>query len=290
MAKKKQDKEGQDNPVVEIEQEALTDSNADTQEEKEFGMDETDENLLEDTEIKKVVGDVVGLPAEVSAINTDNDTAREANKIVAQNNKKNRSKRYISANQQVDKNLKYNIDEALELAKKTSSTKFEGSVELHIKLSEKKGKKKGTDELARGIFHLPNGVGKQIKVVILDENLVDEIAKTKKVDFDVALATPALMPKLGKVAKILGPKGKMPNPKVGTVTDDPQKVKEAIEKGRVEYKVDANNVIHQMIGKTSWDVEKLKENYSVIMQSFTKNRIQSVAISTTMGPGIKIDY
>ncbi|MDO8513187.1 MAG: hypothetical protein Q7S37_01685 [bacterium] len=292
MPKKKQVKEEQDNPVVEVEEEALVDSEEDREEEKNLGIDDTDENLQEETQIKKVVGDVAGLPSEVAAINTDNETAREATKKVqgTTNKNKSRSKRYITAVSKVDKNKKYTIDEAIELAKETSSTKFEGSVELHVKLSEKKSKKKGTDELARGILHLPHGMGKELKVIVLDENKIEEIAKTKKVDFDVAIATPALMPKMGKIAKILGPKGKMPNPKTGTVSDDPEKVKEEIKNGKVEYKVDANNVVHQMIGKTSWDSIKLKENFQVVMQALPKNRVQSVALSTTMGPGIKVEY
>ncbi len=281
-----------ENPIVEAEKEAMIEADADLQEASELGIDESDENELEATAIKKAVGDVSGVPAELSALNTDNDTAKEATKNVGLANaqKKIRSKRYLSLIEKVEKGKKYSIDEAIELAKSTATTKFEGSVELHIKLSEKRGKKKAIDELARGIFHLPNGLGKTLKVVVLDENMVNEIFKTKKVDFDIALATPALMPKIGKVAKILGPKGKMPNPKVGTVTDEPEKVKAEIEKGRIEYKVDSSNVIHQMIGKASWEDAKIKENMMTILQALPKNRVQSVSLTTTMGPGIKIEY
>lgn len=290
MAKK--DMPQEENPVVEAEEQSVIEADADLEEEKEIGLDETDENQLDASEVKKVVGDESAVPAEVAAINTDNETAKEATNAVPQPaaQKKVRSKRYLGLVAQVDKNKKYPVEEAIELAKTTSSTKFEGSVELHIKISEKRGKKKGVDELARGIFHLPNGTGKPMKVVVLDEAKVDEIFKTKKVDFDVALASPALMPKLGKVAKILGPKGKMPNPKTGTVTDDPEKIKAEIEGGRVEYKVDSSNVIHQMIGKVSWDGVKIKENLMAVLTTLPKNRIQSVSLSTTMGPGIKIEY
>lgn len=282
----------EENEIIEAEQEAVIESDSDTEEEAEVGMEETDENELEATAIKKAVGDVSAVPAEVAALNTDNETAQEASKNTGKtvSQKKFRSKRYASLSEMVDKGKKYPIDEAIELAKSTSNTKFAASVELHIKISEKKGKKKGTDELARGIFHLPHGLGKALKVAVLDETMIDQIFKTKKVDFDVAVATPALMSKLGKVAKILGPKGKMPNPKTGTVTDDPGKVKAEIEKGKVEYKVDANNVIHQMIGKASWENDKIRENMMVVLQALPKNRIQSVAITTTMGPGIKIEY
>lgn len=290
MAKKDLQSTGE-NPIVEAEKDALIEGDADTQEEATVGIDDADENELEATEIKKAVGDVSAIPAEVSAINVDNETAQEATKGVQSANKtKTRSKRYLALVEQVDKNKKYAIDEAIELAKATSSTKFEGSVELHIKISDKKGKKKGIDELARGIFNLPNGIGKTLNVVILDEDKIAEIFKTKKVDFDVAIATPSLMPKLGKVAKILGPKGKMPNPKTGTVTDDPEKVKAEIEKGKVEYKVDASNVIHQMIGKSKWENDKIKANMMAVLLALPKNRVQSVSLTTTMGPGIKLDY
>lgn len=281
-----------ENEIVEAEKDALIEAEADLEEEREIGIEETDENQLDATQIKKAVGDVVDVPAEVAALNTDNETAQEANANVgkAPEQKKTRSKRYLSLSEKIEKGKKYSIDEAIELAKLTSNTKFEGSIELHIKISEKKGKKKGIDELARGIFHLPNGLGKSLKVVVLDENMVDQIFKTKKADFDVALATPALMPKLGKVAKILGPKGKMPNPKVGTVTDEPEKIKAEIEKGRVEYKVDSSNVIHQMIGKVGWEDVKIRENMMAVLTSLPKNRIQSIALSSTMGPGVKVEY
>lgn len=278
-----------DNPIKESEEEALIESNADTEEETELGVDETDENQLEASEVKKVVGDEASIPAEVAAINTDNETAKEAEKIVMSADKKSRSKRYLAIAEKVDPNKRYSVDEAIELTKNTSTTKFEGSVELHVKLTEKKGKKKGVDELVRGMFSLPHGVGKDLKVVVVTEEMIDEVFKTKKVNFDVAVATPSLMPKLGKIAKILGPKGKMPNPKFGTVSENPEKAKEEIEKGRVEYKADAGNVVHQMVGKTSWDNQKIKENIMAVVQIFPKNRIQSLALTSTMGTGIKVE-
>lgn len=201
---------------------------------------------------------------------------------------KTRSARYMKLAEQIDVNKKYTLAEAVELVKATSKTKFDSSIELHIHLNPKRGKKGVEDEYARGIYTLPNGSGKKMVVVILDEAKIEEIAKTKKIDFDVAIAMPSLMPKLGKIAKILGPKGKMPNPKIGTVTNDPEAIKKDIEGGRVEYRQDKNGNIHQMVGKASWEVTKIVENCQMVLKSFTANRVNSVTIASTMGPSAKI--
>ncbi len=203
--------------------------------------------------------------------------------------KQPRSKRYEEQSNKVDITKTYPLTEALDLAKATASTKFDSSIELHLHLTPKKGKKGVEDEYMRGIMHLPHGIGKSRKVVILNEDLIEQIAKTEKIDFDVAIATPALMPKLGKVAKILGTKGKMPNPKVGTVTDKPEEVKAEIEAGRVEYRQDASRNIHQMVGKASWDNAKLAENIQAVLKTFTRNRLNNVTVASTMGPGVKVN-
>lgn len=203
---------------------------------------------------------------------------------------KKHSARFLTAEEKVGSATTQPLPlaDAIALAKETATTKFDSSVELHLHLTPKKGKKGTEDEYMRGILNLPHGLGKSRKVVILDEEKIEEIAKTQKVDFDIALATPALMPKLGKIAKILGTKGKMPNPKAGTVTDNPEAVKAEIEAGRVEYRQDASRNIHQMVGKASWDVAKLAENAQTVINAFTKNRIQSVTVTTTMGPAVKV--
>lgn len=293
-----------DNEVIEQEEEALKESEPEV-----LDKGDLDEVQAEVKEWEKGAMDVSDIPAEVAAVNTDNETAQEATEgkketkeekketassavkqKPAQGKERNRSKRYQEVAKQVQLGQHYPIDEAIELVKNTASTKFESSVELHIKMVEKKGKKKGGEETLRGLFHLPHGLGKELKIIVMDENKIEEIAKTKKVDFDVAIATPQMMPKMGKVAKILGPKGKMPNPKFGTVTDNPEKVQEEISKGRVEYKVDASGVIHQMVGKVSWDAEKLKENILAILQSLAKKNVQSVVLSSTMGPGVRVEW
>lgn len=266
----------------------------------EGDVDTTDEEQVEAKDYETGAGDEPALPAEVAAINVDNATAQEASgkatkqevKPRAKSNvqKHYRSSRYQNLSHLVNKDQKYNIDEAIELVKQTAVTKFDSSIEVHINILEKKGKKGSVDELSRGIFHLPNGLGKELKVVVLNEDMIEEIAKTKKVDFDIAIATPAMMPKAGKIAKILGPKGKMPNPKFGTVTENPDKVAEEIKQGRVEYKIDAVGAIHQMIGKMSWDDEKIKENLLTVLQALPKNRIRSISLTSTMGPSVRLDW
>lgn len=198
------------------------------------------------------------------------------------------SGRYAKIAEKIEVDKRYPLSDAIALAKATSTTKFDGSIELHLHLTAKRGKKGVEDEYARGVLALPQGLGKKIAVAILDEAAIEKIAATQKMDFDVAIATPALMPKLGKVAKILGPKGKMPNPKIGTVTTDPEKVKAEIEAGRVEYRQDKNHNVHQMIGKASWDVAKLTENAQAVLKVFPTNRLASATVASTMGPGVKI--
>lgn len=199
------------------------------------------------------------------------------------------SARYVKEAEKLDGVGSIPLNDAIGKVKSTASTKFDSSVELHIHLHPKKGKKGAEDEYARGVLHLPHGVGKTLRVVILDEDKIESLTQTQKIDFDVAIATPALMPKMGKIAKLLGTKGKMPNPKIGTVTNDPEKIKADIEAGRVEYRQDSGRNVHQMIGKVSWDDEKLLENAQAVLKVFTKNRIDSVSLTSSMGPSVKID-
>ncbi len=202
---------------------------------------------------------------------------------------KPRSSRYLAIEEKIHSQEGWKLEDAIQFIKDHANLKFDSSVELHIHLTPKKGKKGAEDEYMRGIFHLPHGLGKSRKVVILNEEMIDTIAKTQKLDFDVALAAPSLMPKMGKVAKILGTKGKMPNPKAGTVTDNPEAVKAEIEAGRVEYRQDPSRNIHQMIGKTSTEAEKLVENAQTVLKNFTRNRIDSATLTSTMGPGLKLN-
>lgn len=205
----------------------------------------------------------------------------------------------------------YGIEEALELIEKLPHAKFDETVELHVKLGVDS---KQADQQVRGTVVLPNGTGKSKKVLVIakgekaeiatnagadyvgDDNMIVKISQNW-LDFDVIVATPDMMPALGKVAKILGPKGLMPNPKAGTVTPDVAKAVNEIKAGKVEYRLDKSNIIHTVIGKVSFGKSKLKENFEVLIEAINKAKpasakgtyMKSVSVSTTMGPGIKLE-
>jgi large subunit ribosomal protein L1 len=261
------------------------------------------ENLDEQAE-KALIAEVAAdadaeTPAEVAAISETNESAEDLNKDGLKGVKKTnktpkkaeaksrRSPKHLKASEQIEKGKLYNISEAIELIKKASYSKFDGSMELHLKLTKKKSK--GSTESSRGVFHLPHGTGKTKKIVILDEAKIEEIAKTKKIDFDIAIATPELMPKVGKIAKILGPQGKMPDPKSGTVTADPKKAIAEIESGKIEYRIDSSNNIHQIVGKCSWESTKIEENIKAILASFPTSKIAACYLTATMAPSAMID-
>jgi large subunit ribosomal protein L1 len=193
-----------------------------------------------------------------------------------------RGKKISEALKLVDPNKKYDLAEAINLVKKTSYTKFDGSVELHIKTTLKKGQ-----ELLRGLVALPAGSPKQPKILVADENIIDDI-KAGKINFDILIATPELMPKLATVAKILGPKGLMPSPKSGTVTPDPKAALEEFKKGKAEYKSDPLGNIHIAVGKISWESSSIEDNIKAILSTITSNRIANISLSATMGPGIRV--
>jgi len=194
-----------------------------------------------------------------------------------------RSAKYKKSLTLVDRNKKYSVPEALELVKNTTYSKFPGSVEVHLRLE---GHKKG--EAVRGILQLPNGSGKEVNAAILDDKMIEEILKNKRTEHDVLIATPEMMPKIARVAKILGPQGKMPSPKSGTVTKDPEKILAEIKKGRTEYKADSQGIVHVVIGKTNWEPKKLEENYKSLLNSLVGKKLSSITICATMGPGIKV--
>lgn len=185
----------------------------------------------------------------------------------------------------IEKNKTYPLAEALELIKKTSYTKFDGSVDVHVRLNPAKK----NEDAVRGTVTLPHGTGRERKVVIINDEMIEKIEKGW-LDFDVAVATPEMMPKLAKLAKILGPKGLMPNPKSGTVTTDPEKTAEELKGGRVEFKADTLSNVHQVIGKVSWADTKLTENFMAFIGALPKNRVKSVTIAPTMGAGVKVSY
>jgi len=221
-------------------------------------------------------------------------------------------KKYVEASKSVDKNKEYTIEEAIKLVKSTSITKFDGTIDFAIKLNVDPKK---ADQQLRGSLVLPHGTGKTKRILVItkgsnaeeakkagadyvgDMDMIEKIQKENWFDFDVIVATPDMMPELGRIGKILGPKGLMPNPKTNTVTTTPAKVIEDIKKGMVEYRTDSYGNIHGVIGKTSFDDKKLKENLEFAVTSIAKLKpatvkgkfMQSITISATMGPGVKLD-
>jgi len=222
------------------------------------------------------------------------------------------SKKYKELASKIDKTKSYSIDEAFKLVKETSRTKFDASLEVHLRLGidTKKG-----EQAVRGSAALPHGSGKIKRIAVFtddtnaakeagadivgNENLIKEIKSSGKVDFDVALATPKMMKNLVGVAKILGPKGLMPSPKAGTVVDDKAMPKaiEEIKKGKVNFKNDDTGNIHQLLGKISWDDGKLKENFEVFVDSVNKAKpagvkgvfIKAIYLTSTMGPAVRVE-
>lgn len=221
------------------------------------------------------------------------------------------AKRVKANNESVDKNKIYSPEEAIELAKKTANTKFVGSIEVHIRTGIDPKK---TDQQIRGTVSLPHGTGKTKRVVAFvteakekdakeagaalvgGEDLIKQIKETEKTDFDVAVAEPAMMPKLAQVAKILGTRGLMPNPKTGTVGENIAQLIKEIAGGKVSYKNDDSANIHQIIGKSNFESKQLLENFKSFMQSVQTVRpasakgqyVVSISINSTMGPGIRV--
>ena len=223
-----------------------------------------------------------------------------------------RGKRYQEAEKLVDKKKNYSVAEALEVIEKMPKPKFDETVELHVKLGVDS---KQADQQVRGTTVLPNGTGKTQRVLVFAkgpkadeatkagadfvgaEELIPKIEKENWFDYDVIVATPDMMGVVGRLGKVLGPKGLMPNPKSGTVTMDVTKAIQEIKSGKVEYRLDKNNIIHLGFGKVSFGVEKLAENYETVMNAIIKAKpaaakgqyIKSVSVTTTMGPGIFIN-
>lgn len=223
-----------------------------------------------------------------------------------------RSKRYVSNLEKLDKNKAYSAIEAVKLVKETSNAKFDSTIEvaMNLNLDTKKN-----DQQLRGSVVLPNGTGKTKRILVLakgdqakaakeagadfvgDLDMIQKIEKESWFDYDVIIATPEMMPMLGKIGKLLGPKGLMPNPKTGTVTMDTAKAIEETKKGKVNYRTDSFGNVHGIVGKASFDDAKLVENLKAFVEAIMKVKpstvkgayVKNVSISSTMGPGVKID-
>ena len=223
-----------------------------------------------------------------------------------------RGKKYQDSVKKIDKNTLYDTNEAMGLVVETATAKFDETVELHVKLGVDS---RHADQQVRGAIELPHGTGKTQRVLVFakagkadearaagadyvgDMDLVEKIQKENWFDFDVVVATPDMMGVVGRLGKVLGPKGLMPSPKAGTVTMDVTKAVNEIKAGKVEYRLDKTNIIHCPIGKVSFGAEKLAENFNAIMGAIIKAKpaaakgqyIKSCTVAATMGPGIKIN-
>ncbi len=223
-----------------------------------------------------------------------------------------KSKKYTEALSKIEKGKLYSLEDAVKLVKETSVSKFDGTVEIAVRLNLDTKKH---DQQLRGAIVLPYGTGKTKKVLVLakgdaakaateagadfvgDVDMITKIEKENWFDFDVIIATPEMMPMLGKLGKVLGPKGLMPNPKTGTVTMDTKKAVEDVKKGRVEYRTDSYANVHAIVGKVSFDDEKLVANVKAFMDVIIKSKPQAakgiylkgVSLASTMGPGVKVD-
>jgi large subunit ribosomal protein L1 len=223
-----------------------------------------------------------------------------------------RGKKYKDSAKQVDKNTQYEGLEGMELVCKTATAKFDETVELHVKLGVDS---RHADQQVRGAIVLPHGTGKTVRVLVFakgdkadaareagadyvgDMDLCEKIQKENWFDFDVVVASPDMMGVVGRLGKVLGPKGLMPSPKAGTVTPDVAKAVQEVKAGKIEYRLDKTNIIHCPIGKVSFGAEKLMENYSAIMGAIVKAKpasakgqyIKSCVVAATMGPGVKMN-
>ena len=222
-------------------------------------------------------------------------------------------KKYTESAKLIDKSKLYDASEAISLVCQTAKAKFDETVELHVRLGVDS---RHADQQVRGAIVLPNGTGKTVRTLVFAkgdkataateagadyvgaEDMVQKITSENWFDFDVVIATPDMMGVIGRLGKVLGPKGLMPNPKAGTVTMDVAKAVKEAKAGKIEYRLDKTNIIHCPIGKASFGAEKIGENFDAIMNAIIKAKpaaakgqyIKSCVIATTMGPGVKVNY
>lgn len=220
-------------------------------------------------------------------------------------------KKYVDSRKSYDRSKAYEVGEAVDLVLSTAKAKFDETIELHVRLGVDP---KQADQQVRGVLVLPNGTGKSVKVLVIAkgekadaataagadyvgaEEMVAKIQKENWFDFDVVITTPDMMGVVGRIGKVLGPKGLMPNPKSGTVTMDVAKAIHDVKAGKVEYRLDKSAIIHCPIGKKSFGKEKLVENYTALYEAIVKAKpaaakgqyVKSVSLASTMGPGVKV--
>ena len=223
------------------------------------------------------------------------------------------SKRYIESAKLVDKSKAYDATEAMKLVVDTAKAKFDESIELHVRLGVDG---RNADQQVRGVVVLPEGTGRSVRVLVIakgdkaeeakaagadvvgDDDIVKKIMTENWLDFDVCITTPDMMGTIGRCARILGPKGLMPNPKSGTVTTDVAKAIKDVKAGKVEYRLDKNNNVHVIIGKASFGAERLATNFNAVMSAIVKAKpaaakgtyLKSIYLASTMGPSVKVNY
>ncbi len=223
-----------------------------------------------------------------------------------------KGKKYVESAKLIDKSVQYESVEAFELVTKTAKAKFDETVELHVKLGVDS---RHADQQVRGAIVLPHGTGKSVRVLVFAkgdkadeaqsagadfvgaEDMVERIQKENFFDYDVVVATPDMMGLVGRLGRVLGPKGLMPNPKAGTVTQDVAKAVQELKAGKIEYRLDRTNIIHCPIGKVSFGPEKLNENFETLMTAIIRAKpaaakgqyVRSCVVASTMGPGIKVN-
>lgn len=221
-------------------------------------------------------------------------------------------KKYVDSSKLIEKNKLYDANEAMELCTKTASAKFDETVEMHVRLGVDS---RHADQQVRGAIVLPNGTGKKVRVLVIckgdkikdaqdagadfvgSEEMAQKIQNEGWTDFDVLITTPDMMGVVGRLGKVLGPRGLMPNPKAGTVTMDVAKAVNEAKAGKIEYRLDKSNIIHCPIGKASFGTEKLLQNFNTLLDAIVKAKpaaakgqyIKSCVVATTMGPGIKVN-
>ncbi len=208
-------------------------------------------------------------------------TTPEETKKKTKIKQKQRSARYLEAKKLIDLGKVYSLGEALALIKKTNLSRFDGSIEVHLNTTEKG---------LRGQVSLPHGTGKQIRVAIADDELLAEIEKGK-INFDILVSSPTMMAKLAKVAKILGPKGLMPNPKSGTISQDPEKLAKSLSSGQIQFKTETEApIIHLVIGKTSFTNKDLEDNFKALIATIGSLKIKTAYLKATMSPAVKVTF
>ncbi len=219
---------------------------------------------------------------ELATIETPAEEVKEGKKSKKEKflKKKVLGKRYVENSALVSKERKYKLSDALETLKKFKKSSFDETVELHLNVKEKG---------LSGVIALPHGTGKQLRVKIADDALIAEVEKGK-IDFDILVATPVMMPKLAKVARILGPKGLMPNPKAGTVTDKPEEAVKKLSAGQVNFKTEsAAPLIHLSVGKVSFEDKKLEDNIKTAITAIGTGKIDAITLKSSMSPAIRLD-